>query len=75
MLERTSKLVHGTTVGVNALVTGSVAQVALLATSGHGDAIRGQVGQGRIRGASIEEILDFSASSMPEAVVPPEPRA
>lgn len=70
LLSRAKKLAHGTTVGINALVTGSVARVGLVSTLGHGDSVRGHIGQGRIQGASIEEVLDFAASSMPDPVVP-----
>jgi N-methylhydantoinase A len=72
LLASTVKLAHGTTVGINALVTGGVAKVALLATKGHGDTIRAQAGGGRIRGASIEELLDYRLSSYPAPVVPRE---
>jgi N-methylhydantoinase A len=72
LLRSTTKLAHGTTVGINALVTGSVAKVALLTTKGHGDAIRAMGGQGRILGASIEELLDYRLSSRADPVVPRE---
>jgi len=72
LLARTTKLAHGTTVGINAIVTGRVARVALLATKGHGDAIRAMGGQGRTLGASIEELLDYRLSSHPAPVVPRE---
>ena len=72
LLDRTIKLAHGTTIGINALVTGNVATSVLLATKGHGDAIRAMGGQGRTLGASIEETLDYQRSSKPEPVVPRE---
>jgi N-methylhydantoinase A len=72
LLGATAKLAHGTTVGINALVTGAVAKVALLATKGHGDSIRAMGGQGRILGASIEELLDYRLSSRADPVVPRE---
>ncbi len=72
LLGSTRRLAHGTTVGINALVTGSVAKVALLTTRGHGDAIRAMGGQGRILGASIEELLDYQLSSRADPVVPKE---
>jgi N-methylhydantoinase A len=72
LLERTTALAHGTTVGINALVTGDVARTALLTTRGHGDAIRVMAGGGRILGASVEELLDYRLSSRAEPVVPAE---
>ena len=69
LLGNTRKLAHGTTVGMNALVTGGVAKTALLTTKGHGDAIRVMGGEGRIQGASIEELLDYRLSSRPDPVV------
>jgi N-methylhydantoinase A len=72
LLASTTRLVHGTTVGINALVTGSVAKVALLTTRGHGDAIRAKGGEGRILGATLEQVLDYSISSQGAPVVPKE---
>ena len=72
LLRRTTKLAHGTTAGINALVTSSGAKVGLLSTKGHGDAIRLMVGQGRVQGATIEEILDYSISDRPPPVIPKE---
>ena len=65
LLANTQRLAHGTTVGINALVTRSGARVGLLATKGHGDAIRIMDNTGRVTGASIEEILDYSRSGLP----------
>jgi len=70
LLEDTARLAHGTTAGINALVTRTGARTALLATTGHGDAIRIMDNTGRVTGASIEEILDYSASGRPESYVP-----
>ena len=70
LLAATTKIAHGTTIGINALVTGTVATAALFTTKGHGDAIRTMSGQGRMLGASIEELLDYQASSKPAPVVP-----
>lgn len=72
LLSSTTKLAHGTTVGINALVTGAVAKTAMVTTKGHGDAIRAMSGQGRILGATIEELLDYRLSSKPDPVVPRE---
>ena len=70
LLTATHKIAHGTTIGINALVTGTVCTAALFATKGHGDAIRTMAGQGRMLGASIEELLDYQSSSKPPPVVP-----
>ena len=70
LLAATTKIAHGTTIGINALVTGTVCTAALFATKGHGDAIRTMAGQGRMLGASIEELLDYQSSSKPPPVVP-----
>ena len=72
LLSSTTKLAHGTTVGINALVTGAVAKTAMVTTKGHGDAIRAMSGQGRILGATIEELLDYRLSTKPDPVVPRE---
>lgn len=72
LLADTSLLAHGTTVGINALVTGDVARTALVTTKGHGDAIRIMAGGGRILGASLEELLDYQRSSRADPVVPQE---
>jgi N-methylhydantoinase A len=69
---RTERLAHGTTVGINALVTGDVARTAYIATRGHGDSIRAMGGGGRILGASLEELLDYRLSSRAEPLVPRE---
>jgi N-methylhydantoinase A len=72
LLHSATKIAHGTTAGINALVTKSGADVALLTTKGHGDSIRAMAGQGRVLGATIEQILDYSISSKPDPVVPRE---
>lgn len=69
LVMRTTRLAHGTTVGINALVTRSGAKVGLLATKGHGDAIRIMDNTGRITGASIEEMLDYARSTAPEQFI------
>jgi N-methylhydantoinase A len=72
LLGRATRIAHGTTVGINALVTRSVAKVALIATAGHGDTIRAKGGEGRILGATLEQVLDYASSSQAEPVVPKE---
>lgn len=66
LLERTRRVSHGTTVGINAIVTRTGARVGLLATKGHGDAIRIMDNAGRVTGVSIEEVLDYARSRQPK---------
>lgn len=69
ILDQTSRLAHGTTAGINALVTKQGAKTALLATAGHGAAIRIMDNTGRVTGASMEEMLDYASSDLPEQFV------
>ena len=54
---------HGTTVGINAVVTRTGARVGLLATAGHADALRILDNTGRVTGATVEEILHYARST------------
>jgi N-methylhydantoinase A len=65
LMQRTSRLSHGTTVGINAVVSRTGARVGLLATKGHGDALRILDNTGRTNGMPVEKILDYAASSLP----------
>lgn len=69
LLARTERVSHGTTVGINAIVTRTGARVGLLATAGHGDAIRIMDNSGRVTGVSIEEVLDYTRSNQPRQFV------
>jgi len=69
LYRRSERLSHGTTVGINAIVTRTGAKVGLLATKGHGDAIRIMDNSGRITGVSIEEVLDYTRSRRPRQFV------
>lgn len=69
LMNQTERLSHGTTVGINAIVTRTGARVGLLATKGHGDAIRIMDNAGRVTGVSIEEILDYSQSQQPRQFI------
>lgn len=69
LLQATSRLSHGTTVGINAVVSRTGARVGLIATAGHGDALRILNNTGRTNGMSVERILDYAASSLPERFV------
>lgn len=72
LLSRTRRLAHGTTVGINALVTRGGARVGLLASKGHGDALKIRDNTGRVTGANVDEILHYAASTMPDTFVEPE---
>lgn len=69
LLEQASRVAHGTTAGINALVTRTGAEVGLIATAGHGDALRIMDNSGRVTGASLDAMLDYSASSIPEQFI------
>ncbi len=69
LLGATTRLSHGTTVGINAVVSRTGARVGLLATSGHGDSLRILNNTGRTNGMPVERILNYAASSLPERFV------
>jgi N-methylhydantoinase A len=69
LLGSTSRLAHGTTVGINAVVSRTGARVGLLATKGHGDALRILNNTGRTNGMPVEIVLDYAASYLPERFV------
>jgi N-methylhydantoinase A len=72
LLADTTALNHGTTTGINALVTGQTAKVALITTKGHGDAIQIMNDRRRNLGASVEELMDWSISTVVEPIIPSE---
>src|SRR5882762_9675007 len=61
---------HGTTVGVNVLLTGRVAKTAILATKGFGDTL--EIGRMRRQtsGQSEVELTDFSLRNRNAPIVP-----
>jgi N-methylhydantoinase A len=63
-------LFHGTTVATNAMVERKGVRAALIATVGHGDALRIMRGAGRTAGLSPEEYLQVSRASKPDPIVP-----
>jgi N-methylhydantoinase A len=69
LLARTAHLGHGTTVATNILVERRGADVGLLATAGHGDAIMLMRGEGRTAGMPPEVIANVHASNKPEPIV------
>lgn len=69
LLGRATRVAHGTTAGINTLVTRTGATVGLIATAGHGDALRIMDNSGRVTGASLDAMLDYSASDVPEQFI------
>jgi N-methylhydantoinase A len=69
LLAETAYIVHGTTSTLNALVTGDVADVGFLTTTGHADSISIMNVEGRYAGLSIDKIQDVSSTRKPEPLV------
>ena len=69
LLAQTGRLSHGTTVGINAVVSRTGARVGLISTVGHGDSLRILNNTGRTNGQPVERILDYASSSLPERFV------
>ena len=72
LLQQTTRICHGTTTGLNALVTGAGATTLLITSAGHADALSIMNNRGRTQGATAREALDWSISSHPEPIVPRE---
>lgn len=70
LLADTAYIAHGTTSSINALVTGNVEPVGLIATKGHGDSIAIMNVEGRYLGLSASEAQDVLATQKPEPLVP-----
>jgi N-methylhydantoinase A len=71
-LSQTARLGHGTTIGTNALIERKGAQMLLLTTAGHGDAILMMRGGGRVAGLAPEEFYAIHGTDKPQPLVPPE---
>jgi N-methylhydantoinase A len=69
LLEQTARMSHGTTVGINAVVSRTGSRVGLISTAGHADALRILNNTGRTNGQPVERILNYAASSLPERFV------
>ena len=69
-LSRTDLLLHGTTVGTNALVQMKGAKTGLITTKGHGDALIIMRSAGRSAGLTIDELLHVSRHRKPDPIVP-----
>ena len=71
LLERTERFGHGTTIGTNAVLERRGARVGLVATAGHGDALRMMRGAGRVAGRSIEDVFWVHGSRLPQPLIVP----
>jgi N-methylhydantoinase A len=69
LFARTSRLVHGTTTGTNAIVSRSGAKVGLITTAGHGDVMFLMRGGGRTAGLAPDEALHVYATYKPDPLV------
>jgi N-methylhydantoinase A len=69
LLASTERFSHGTTIGTNLVVERSGADVALIATQGHGDAFLIMRGHGRTAGLTADRLFDAHHEPMPEPLV------
>src|SRR4051794_25712873 len=69
-IRRTSLLLHGTTVGTNAIVERTGARVGVVCTRGHADSLSIMRAYGRVAGLSVEEVLDVGRAVKPPPLVP-----
>jgi N-methylhydantoinase A len=70
LLGRTDAILHGCTVGTNALVEKRTARVALLVTAGHRDTIYMMRAGERLVGSHAQEIAHLAGHFKPERLVP-----
>ena len=71
MLDATSVLAHGTTVGTNAVLQRRGAKVGLITTKGHNDVIHIMRGsRGLSGGKDIKLIVHIPESSKPDPIIP-----
>jgi N-methylhydantoinase A len=70
MLAQTERLSHGATIGTNLVVERNGANVALIATRGHGDAVLIMRGQGRTAGLPADRLFNAHSETMPVPLVP-----
>ncbi len=70
LFARTSRIVHGTTTGTNAIVSRAGAAVGLITTAGHGDIMFIMRGGGRTAGLSPDEALRVHTTYKPDPIVP-----
>ncbi|MEA2169808.1 MAG: N-methylhydantoinase [Solirubrobacteraceae bacterium] len=69
LLGKTGRVAHGTTIGTNLLVERKGADVVVVTTAGHGDALTMMRGAGRTAGLPIEQVFDVQETSKPVPLV------
>ena len=69
LLAETERFSHGTTIGTNLVVERKGAEVMLLATRGHGDALTMMRGNGRTAGAPADRILNVRETDRPAPLI------
>lgn len=69
LLTGAERFSHGTTIGTNLVVERKGARVGLLATRGHGDALRMMRGNGRTAGVSNDMVFSVHDTDKPEPLV------
>ncbi|SOD72141.1 N-methylhydantoinase A [Jatrophihabitans sp. GAS493] len=70
LIARAGSIVHGCTVGTNALVEKRTAKVALLTTAGHRDTVFFMQAGNRLAGLDPREIAHLAGQTKPEPLVP-----
>jgi N-methylhydantoinase A len=69
LMTRSSRFVHGTTIGLNAITARSGPKIGLLTTRGHGDAIFIMNGGGRTTGLDVEQLGYYPGTRNPEPLI------
>ncbi|MGE0681825.1 MAG: hydantoinase/oxoprolinase family protein [Candidatus Binatia bacterium] len=70
LMQQTRLLLHGTTVGTNAIVQLKGVKTGLITTRGHGDALIIMRSVGRSAGLPIERLLHVSRHQKPTPIIP-----
>ncbi len=70
LLAGADRVSHGTTIGTNLVVERKGADVALLATRGHGDALAMMRGNGRTAGVPVDRVFSVHETDKPKPLVP-----
>lgn len=70
LMQHTRLLLHGTTVGTNAIVQLKGVKTGLITTRGHGDALIIMRSVGRSAGLPIEKLLHVSRHAKPQPIIP-----
>lgn len=70
LLERSERVVHGTTAGTNAIVSREGATTGLITTAGHSDIMYLMGGGGRTSGLAADQALHVPSTDKPQPLVP-----